>query len=279
MSEDALNHRRQWFECFPAGTIEFNLITRVLAVGTLGALAVMPESQHLLILNGLAGILWADFILLIWWTVQLGNDLITAIESPTEFRSWAHRRSLICAFWCILPTLPALLLLAPWAAFIIQNEALRAKTSAILIPVLAIGFVASLPFAVRAMRRLQLANTLWSFLWFIPILNLFVLHRIIKSTQNRIQHHRLEAGLRPDEHVMGASLIAGDVVWLLTLIPCAVVLLKRLQSSEFVNDPAGKALIVLATVLFAVFSIIQLALMERLQRQFLSVIVRKHKQA
>ena len=79
MSEDMLTERRQWYHCFPEGTIEFNLVTRIVVVGMLGALAVLPESQHVLVINGLVETLWFDALLIIWWAVQIGMDLETSI--------------------------------------------------------------------------------------------------------------------------------------------------------------------------------------------------------
>jgi hypothetical protein len=74
---------------------------------------------------------------------------------------------------------------------------------------------------------------------------------------------------------MGGSLVAADVIWLLNLLPWLLLVLKSWQDSAFIIRPAGKILIIVGTVLLAVFSAVQLSLMERLQRQFLDLISEK----
>ena len=271
-----LTQRRQWFQCFPEGTIEFNLVTRIGAIGMMGAFAVLPENQHILIANGLVGALWIDFLLMIGWTVQLGSDLETIIHRPEEPARQAHRRSLFCFLWAALPTIPAMLILAPWPEVIIRNEASRVSLMRILDPVLGVCFMVSLALAMRAVKRLQLAAGGWIFLWFFPVLHLLALHRIIKATQTRIQRHRLDTGLGPDErHLMGGSLIAADLLWLSSLVPWLILTLKSWQDSAFIVRPMGTILIIAGTVMFAILSAVQLSLMERLQQQFLGLIHRK----
>jgi hypothetical protein len=277
MSEDMLTERRQWYHCFPEGTIEFNLVTRIVVVGMLGALAVLPESQHVLVINGLVGTLWFDALLIIWWAVQIGMDLETSIAPSGTPAPQARRRALVCAGWAALPTLPALLLLAPWADLIINDEAARIRAMTVLVPVLSTCFVVSLFLATWALKRLRLGAVGWVVLWLIPVLHLLALHRIIRSTQARIQHRRAETGLNSDErHMMGGSLIAADIIWLLSLIIWGVLVVRSWQDSAFTISPMGKILVILGTVMVAVFSAVQLSLMERLQQQFLGLINRKN---
>lgn len=273
MTENTLTQRRQWYQCFPEGTIEFNLVTRVVALGIMGALAVLPESQHVLIKNGLIGILWFDALLIIWWAVQIGTDLETSMDPARISPHEAHRRSLVFAFLAMLPTLPALLLLAPWAQLVIRNEASRASWMGILVPVLSLCFVVSLLLATWILKRLRIAAAGWTLLWLVPVFHLLALHRVIKTFQSRIQNRRTDMGLQPDErHAMSGSLIAADIVWLLSVIPWGVLVVRSWGDSAFVIGLPGKMLIVVGTVMFAVFSAVQLSLMERLQRQFLGLI-------
>jgi len=74
---------------------------------------------------------------------------------------------------------------------------------------------------------------------------------------------------------MGGSLITGDIIWLLSLVPWLVLVMKATQDSAFTISTGGKALIILGTVLVAVLSAFELSLMERLQRQHLGLINRK----
>jgi len=276
MSEEMLTRRRQWLQCFPEGTIEFNLVTRILVVGMLGSLAVLPESQHRLVLTGLVGVLWIDYLLILWWVVQLGTDLEMIIDRPGQSAPQSRRRDLVYAFWASLPTLPALLILAPWSELIIREEASRITLMRILFPALAVCFIVTLLVAMCVLNRLRLAAMGWILLWLIPVFHLLALHRIIKAIQARIRNHRLDTGLGTDErYVMGGSLITGDIIWLLSLVPWLVLVMKATQDSAFTISTGGKALIILGTVLVAVLSAFELSLMERLQRQHLGLINRK----
>src|SRR5437868_8574771 len=70
-----LLERRRWFSFFPEGTLEFLVVTRVLALLLMGTLIIVPSTQRPAVLVALAAVVWADYALLTWWLVHVSADL------------------------------------------------------------------------------------------------------------------------------------------------------------------------------------------------------------
>ena len=66
MTDNIGAQRRNWFRSFPEGSIEFVVITRVLALLLLAALAIVPGIQRPAVLVALALVLWVDYLLMMW---------------------------------------------------------------------------------------------------------------------------------------------------------------------------------------------------------------------
>ena len=114
MTNELLVERRKWFRVFPEGTLEFTIITRVLALLMLMALAVVSGLQRPLVLMALGAILWVDYALLMWWAIEVASDLQLLSGAP-DAAAHSTRRSRI---WlqAVLPSIAALVALMPWAS-------------------------------------------------------------------------------------------------------------------------------------------------------------------
>lgn len=271
MNAERLAERRKWFRVFPEGTLEFVIITRVFTLLLMIALAVVGGTQRPFVLIGLAGILWLDYVLLLWWVIQVADDLHGATGSDTAAVSPAARAKL--GIQAALPSVAAVAAFMPWSKLItvVTGSASPVLAGAISTAA-ALAFVVLIWPAYRALRSIQLGSPLWTILLLVPLLHFFALHRIASALGGRIQ---AELGRRgePEHATQGGSgaLIAADITWVLCILPWAVV-----AAIVLINGwPAGgafKAGPVCGTMLAATFAITNLAALERVQRQMVALI-------
>lgn len=260
--------RRNWFRFFPEGTVEFNAIVRVLAVMLLATLLVVPGTQRPIVLTAIAALLWLDAVLLIWWFVQVVTDL-DEIESPGTRGEPARRRFMI-GLLAALPSIPAVLLIAPWAQALISRQAVRVSLLQVLVPLLLILFVVLLVIGYRRLQDLRLNAPLWTALLLVPITHWFALHRLLPTLRRRIADQTARANLPRQDFGSGAtivadvSLIASLLCWGLVLVlpSHGGVVLRLLDKTAF-----GGGLF-----FAAVFAISEIAAMEQVQRQLVWLI-------
>lgn len=271
MSSERLVERRKWFRAFPEGTLEFMVITRVLALLFLIALAVVGGTQRPFVLIGLVGILWVDYVLLLWWVVQVAMDL-QCVSEGSEAGDSSDRRVRI-GVRAALPSVAAAAALLPWSKLmmVVTGSAVPALTNT-LPAVAGVAFCLLLVPAYRALRRVELGAPLWTMLSLVPVVHYFALHRIGQGLDRRIEEQLRARGERPESiHSAAPAFIAADVSWVLSILPWAVIAGIVLVKGW----PAGGAFKVgpvCGTVLAAIFAIANLAAMERVQRQITALI-------
>ncbi len=278
MDNELLTQRQRWFSHFPEGSIEFLLLTRVLALLLLLSLAIVTSVQRPAVLVALTGILWLDYVLTAWWAIQMTTDreelLRDPAAAPPEPESRHLRRRTL--LWACLPATVAALALAPWpAALRLFNPGLLpvATFNRIGLPILALLFLVLLPLAARTLGRIRLGPTPWTFLFLVPILHWLALHRLIGTMQDRL--HELPAataGQPVGGRSAGAAVAFADVTWLLGVLPWVAMALVALAGDGF---PSSAALPFCGTLLAAVFAIADLAALEHVQRQFVNLLRRR----
>lgn len=272
MNGEKLVERRKWFRVFPEGTLEFLIITRVLALMMMMALAIVGGTQRPTVLIGLIGILWIDYALLLWWVVQVAMDLrFVAGESPDDAQAGLRARVAVTA---ILPSIAAAMALLPWDGVVLVITGARHESAILkILPVIAaLGFIALLLPAYRALRSIGLGSSVWTVLLLIPVLHFVALHRIAGGLDVRIREQLRSRGLRDEDlRSATASLITADVIWVLTMLPWAAVVVIAISRGW----PAGGAFKIgpiSGTLLAAVFSIANLAALESVQRQIVALV-------
>lgn len=272
MNGEKLVERRKWFRVFPEGTLEFLIITRVLALMMMMALAIVGGTQRPTVLIGLIGILWIDYALLLWWVVQVAMDLrFVAGESPDDAQAGLRARVAVTA---ILPSIAAAMALLPWDGVVLVITGARHEgTLLTILPVIAaVGFIALLFPAYRALRSIGLGSSVWTVLLLIPVLHFVALHRIAGGLDVRIREQLRGRGLRDEDmRSASASLIAADVIWVLTMLPWAAVVVIAISRGWPVGG-AFKIGPICGTLLAAVFSIANLAALESVQRQIVALV-------
>ncbi|GMV97146.1 MAG: hypothetical protein AMXMBFR83_15050 [Phycisphaerae bacterium] len=265
MNDSTLARRQAWYRLFPEGSIEFLLVTRIILVTALLALAAFQRVQRHVVLAGLFGVLWVDYVLVTWWLVQMAGDVQTlgaGGEAVDQARPAPWRSALVAC----LPATAVLLLAAPWPSLVIRDPATRARITGVLLPVLAILYVASVPFAQRALGRLAIGPGLWRWLLLVPIVHWFALHRLLAKLNERLRLMR-PAGGQTDAEGPSPALPLADAAWALALIPWSLVVVEALRDA-----PISRFLGPCGAILAAVFLIADVAVLESTQRRFLVVL-------
>lgn len=272
MNGERLLERRKWFRVFPEGTLEFVIITRVLALMMLMALAVVGGTQRPLVVSSLIAILWIDYALLLWWVVQVAMDL-GFVADPARADDSARKRSR-AAMVAVLPSMAAAAALMPWGQLLTVVTGTRPSgaLTTVLPSIAGLAFVLLLWPAYRTLRRIELGSPLWTILFLVPLLHFFALHRIACGLDERIrgQLRERDAHSEAQRSATGAMLIA-DVTWVLSVLPWAVVI----GVAVLRGWPAGGAFKigpVCGTVLAALFAVANLAALESIQRQIVTLL-------
>lgn len=271
MNSERLLERRRWFRAFPEGTLEFMVITRVLALLFLIALAVVGGTQRPFVLIGLVGVLWVDYVLLLWWAVQVAMDL-QFVRKGTKSGDTSDRRARF-GVSAALPSVAAAAALLPWGKLLTVVTGSAAPAVSSTLPVVAgVAFCLLLLPAYRALQRIELGSPFWTMLFLVPVIHYFALHRIAQGLDRRIREQLQQRGERPESlHSATPAVIAADVGWALSILPWAVI-----AGVVLVNGwPAGgafKAGPVCGTILAAFFAIANLAALERVQHQIVTLI-------
>ncbi len=269
MNGELLAQKRKWFRLFPEGTLEFTIITRVLALMLLMALAVAGGAQRPFVLAALVGVLWIDYALLIWWALQLAGDLndLTGVSVPTRS---AQRRDLSRAV-VLLPSVGIAVALIPWSTLLSFFD-LSSGLAKVLTGVGAVGFLATLVPAYRALKSSQVGSPLWSALLLFPVLHWFALHRVAAGLDRRVRQGLIERGIPAEKHRNpSVVLLLSDFSGVLGLAPWVAVVVV----SVYRGWPSGgmfKVAPVCGTILAALFAIANLAALEGIQRQFVTLL-------
>lgn len=264
MSDSSLAQRQTWLRYFPEGNIEFLLVTRILMVLILLALAAFAASQRAIVLLGLCMVFWVDYALVLWWLVQVSGDTLDLAEGREVSIYDSRRDRRRAGVLVVLPAAAAVLLAAPWPAMAIDRAATREAVVRIALPALGFAYVAMLPLALRVLSRKQVGGLVWRLLLLVPVLHWFALHRVLRTLDGRIRSLRQRSGSNGEEPE--SSLVAiplADVTWFLAVVPWSYVLVRSMLDQQWSRllAPCGAALV-------AVFAIADVAALEGVQRQF-----------
>ena len=268
MDAERLAQRRRWFRSFPEGTLEFAIITRVLALMLLMALAIVGGTQRPLVLVALAIVLWVEYAMLIWWLVQLGTDLRELTDGSAGDSA---RRRVTTSVKAVLPSVAVVLALAPWGRVATDTFGGAASVVHWVQVAAVVLFLVSLLPAYRALKDARVGASLWTGLLLVPIVHWFALHRLAAGLDRRIDEQLRARGQEKASRPLGLSLPIADATWVLTLLPWAAVLAYSLAHG-WSNSSAFKLLPVCGTLLAVLFAIADLAALEGVQRQIVTLI-------
>lgn len=269
MIDEMLMQRRRWFRCFPEGTLEFTVVTRVLALllGTL--LLVVPTADQPIVLTALVAMLWLDYALVMWWAVQVHADLecLLAPSATAPVDSSRYRIGVTIA--ALLPSVAMATVAAP---------KMRATLPPLVIPALLVLSVILLAPATAALRRMCVGPKGIRLLLLVPGAHCFAIHHRIRTLladlNKRSPETTPQAGAAPT--------VAGVMLILMAICLAATLALWRKESgAEFAGQTATWLSMLrrgaeFASILTAaMFAIADLAAMESLQRGFIMLLRKK----
>lgn len=284
--QDVVVRRRRWLSFFPEGTIEFLVITRVLAVLMLLSLMIATGVQRPAILVALMGILWLDYVIMMWWVVGLGFDLPqlagVPLEAPGEAsgvparggeRSWTAVRA-------CLPSIAAFLGLAPWMMMLRYYRPglnFSAWVNLVFGPGMVVVFILLAVPAWRSLRRLSVGSPVWAALLLVPGLHWLATHRVTRRLERRMYEHvRSSAGEAQAARFEGGSLAVpiADATWLLTALPWLVVAVLSVGYDAWPHRLPAMLLPFCGMLVGAVFAVANVAALEHTQKQFMALMRR-----
>lgn len=269
MHDTILEQRRRWFRFFPEGGIEFAIVTRVLMVFLLLALGVVRDTQRPAALTVLLLVVWLDYALTLWWVVQMAVDLDDLRLDPTGSGEQARRRRIRLGFIVCLPSVAALIALAPWPGLLFKNPVMRDAAAGIVPLVCGIAYLALTSLAVRSLRKLRIGSTVWTVLLLVPVLHWPALHRVLGTLWERLRLLEQSRG-QTVQPPSGALSAAADALWGLALLPWLVVIVLQVVRDRW----PSMFLPTCGAILAGLFMIADLAAMERLQRHFVAALRR-----
>jgi len=272
MNGERLLERRKWFRVFPEGTLEFVVITRVLALMMLMALAIVGGTQRPLVLVSLIAILWIDYALLLWWVVQVAMDL-RSVSDPAGAEDSAGSRARV---WTVaaLPSVAAAVALVPWYQLmtVLTGTRPEGNLTTLLPAVAGLAFLLLLWPACQALRRIDVGSPVWTILLLVPLLHFFALHRIGSGLDVRIRGQLQSRDARSEAQRGGTgAMMAADVTWVLSILPW-VLIIGVVVVRGWPTSRAFKIGPVCGTILAAVFAIANLAAMESVQRRIVALL-------
>jgi hypothetical protein len=271
-NESGLEQRRNWFRFFPEGTIEFVVATRVLAVLLLLLLGVVKGTQRPPVLMALAGILWIDYVLTMYWVAQLATDLSGLLaDAVVDDRTLARRR-MRAGFFLALPATCFLLMVSPWPRFLLAPGPAQqslARTAAIGF---GLAFLVALLLAYRQLRKMPLGLSGWLLIALIPLLHWLALHRLLSVFHRQLCEKDRQLGQPEDEGGPGLAAAMADGLWFLSVLPWLIMIAVGLSRGGWPMNTPYRFMPVCGSVLFALFSIVDMAAMENVQRHFVRLL-------
>ena len=264
MSETNLAQRQSWYRYFPEGSLEFLVATRVLVIILLIAFIVMHDLQRPIIVTAIIAVLWFDYVLVLWWAIQVRLDLdLLAGRAESNTKRWVLG---------IKTFLPSVVVAYSLAAYMMPGLAGLGRPSSsshqqlvfIVYGVAAVLFVILAVLAYRALMRIQLGKSIWIALLFVPGLHWFAIHRVAGELGRHIDELRKQQS--GSEVSSSVSMALADVTWALTLLPWLAVI-----GIATVRGTGGGSVFIFpfcGMLLGALFAIADLAALERVQRHF-----------
>jgi len=273
MSSNALSERREWFKYFPEGTVEFVLVARVLLLILLVALAFVRATQRSIVLLAFGGVIWVDYVLMLWWAVQMAGDMENLFRDSPLPADVVRRQRVWALMVGILPSIIACLMLLPWPEFIFKAESSRTAFIQIMLPLLGVLYVVFVYTGQRALGKMSLGSARWIVLLLIPIVHWWAFNRLMKGLQLKLAEKMQERDQPSvDDRGLDVLLRVSDITWLLSILPWGVILILALSKSFWPSSFPYVAIPLCAIVLAVVFCIVNLAAMEYIQRRFVAAI-------
>lgn len=268
MTEPTLPQRRLWFRYFPEGSIEFTIVTRLLIfLGLLASAAVGTERIRYYFMVATCGALWLDYMLTLWWLIQVQADLRDFAPGQGKSETTAPPRT-TALFFCAIPSIIFFLIVAPWPTVLIGSFQTRELIQRVGLPILAVALIVAVFAAQKVLSRYEIKPGLWRTLFLVPIIHWFALHRLIPALHNQIAD---QSGPESDEIRKDApdtALIIADITVVpaiaLWLVPLALMISRGVWPSH----PLVNILPVCGTLLLTVSLITELAAMEHTQSRF-----------
>jgi len=272
MSQDNLQQRRSWFRFFPEGSLEFVVVTRVLVMLLMLMLMIVTGTQAPFILMALLGMLWLDHMLTLSWTVQLVTDLSTLAEDASpgsgQKPTGIGKTLLIVA----LPITLAFAAIAPWPEILFPVGTVRGTANSAAKPLLVVASLLSLLPAYRQAKSLQLGPAVWTLAYLLPLLHWLGIHRLLAPLDRRLlSRFRIEPA--PEDVGPGTVAAAADVLWIICVLPWLIMaILAFTRGPSASAGMAGRLACVCGVLLFGLYSVVDLAAMEKVQRRFLRLL-------
>ena len=257
----ALNHRRAWFGLFPEGSVEFLLPTRILLVVLLLAMAGVHETQRSKVFLALCLMLWADYSVVLWWTIQAAADLcgLESLTGRAQFISSRLRAGILVS----LPSAALFLLFAPWQELVFESAVTIATVSRITTPLLLVLYLLLLFPGLRVLKQLGFGSTLCNLLLLVPLVHWFALHRLLTQLRRRI--HTLNGATGHEGPALAIPL--ADATWVVGMLPWIMLLaIAAVRQNWF------RLVVPCGALLAAVFSVADVAAIEGVQRELASLL-------
>lgn len=273
MNDSSMQERRQWFFYFPEGSIEFFLVTRIMLILLLLVFIVAAQQHYAYVLVAMAGILWIDYALALWWAVQMATDL-QGIRQPTTADQAYHRRLRVIVIG-LLPSIPFFLLIAPWPNWVSTAASDRTMIWRITLPTLGLTAIVLIAIAQKALRDLGVDSTIRRCLMLVPLLHWFTLHQwIIRLDRelNRLAEEKNDIQLTRSDP--GAVVTLSRVMWFLGVLPWLILIPGRMCDIPWLSASMFKGAAVCSLVFTCIFAVADTAAMEAVQRKFVTLLRR-----
>jgi len=118
-----------------------------------------------------------------------------------------------------------------------------------------------------------LKSTVWTVMFMIPFVHWFAMHRLLMKLENSL-HQRSQAAGIPDieDGGIGPLVMVSDIMWFLSMLPWGGIIILNILHNWWPSGIPAVA-VPLCGILFAIlFSIVNLAVLENLQRRFVALI-------
>jgi hypothetical protein len=273
MSQSSIEQRRNWFRFFPEGSLEFVVVTRVLSLLLmLGCLIVQGPLRPLATL-ALCTVLWIDYVLTQSWFVQLSTDLDTFSRDPSPTCEELSARRRRISLFMVLPATLLFAFVAPWPAAVLPAGSIRATAERIIAPACGLAAVLSLWPSLRTARNLQAGSSLWSCATLIPLLHWLGIHRLLNHMDRRICDLLYPQGRPPSDSGPSLAAAAADTLWIITVLPWLLAIgLLIVRGGAAIEQTTFRLTMACGSLLYGLFSVIDLAAMENVHRRFIRLI-------
>lgn len=273
MSENSIEQRRRWFRFFPEGSLEFVVVTRALSLLLMLGCLIVQGTLRPLAMLALCTILWLDYALTQSWLVQLATDLDAIQKNPTlpqRDLSATRRRTL---FFMVLPATLLLAFVAPWPEALLPAGAIRTAAARFVVPLCGLAAILSLWPALQTAGRLGIGTPFWCRLTLVPLLHWLAIHRLLDPLDRKICATLYPNGRPSHDDGPSFAAAAADTLWIITILPwlAAMILAVSREGAAFEQN-TFRLTMGCGSLLYGVFSIVDLAAMENVQRRFLRLI-------